>query len=74
VEVLGALQELGYITSSQDPSDRRTRILARTAKGDEAVEASNRVYVLLEERWAAEVGSRRWATFRAVLAELAQLD
>jgi len=73
-QFMDVLQELGYITSSQDPSDRRTRILARTTKGDEAVEATNRVYALLEERWAAEVGPRRWATFRSVLAELAQLD
>jgi len=68
------LQEIGYITSSQDPSDRRTRILARTTKGDEAVDASNRVYALLEERWEAEVGPDRWAAFRSVLAELAHTD
>jgi len=41
---------------------------------NEAVEATNRVYALLEERWAAEVGPRRWGTFRSVLAELAQFD
>ncbi len=65
------LQDIGYITSSQDPVDRRTRIIVRTTRGDDAVDATNRVYALLEERWAAHVGARRWATFRSVLMELA---
>lgn len=73
-QFMDVLQELGYVTSSQDPSDRRTRILSRTRKGDEAVAATNRVYELLDEKWASEVGPRRWATFRSVLAELAQTD
>lgn len=72
-QYMDVLQELGCITSTQDPSDRRTRIVARTSRGDEAVDASNRVHALLEERWAAQVGAERWATFRSVLAELAHI-
>lgn len=73
-QFMDVLQELGYVTSSQHPGDRRTRIIVRTQKGDEAVAAANRVYDLLEQRWAAEVGPARWATFRSVLAELALVD
>src|ERR1700712_3435671 len=51
-QYMDAMQEREYVTSSQDPSDRRTRILSRTTKGDEAVEATNPVYALLEEQWA----------------------
>lgn len=73
-QFMDVLEDLGYVTSSQNPADRRTRIIVRTTKGDEAVAATNRVYELLEERWAADVGPARWATFRSVLAELAQVD
>lgn len=73
-QFMDVLRQLGYITSSQDPSDRRTRILIRTSKGDRAVEATNRVYALLEERWAAAVGQDRWATFRSVLVELGHVS
>jgi DNA-binding MarR family transcriptional regulator len=69
-QFMDALEELGYVSSSQHPADRRTRILVRTPRGDEAVEATNRVYELLEERWAADVGHDRWTTFRSVLVEL----
>ena len=71
---MDVLEDLGYVTSSQNPADRRTRIIVWTTKGDEAVAATNRVYELLEERWAADVGPARWATFRSVPAELAQVD
>ncbi len=73
-QYMDELQELGYVSSTQHPADRRTRILARTPAGDAAVAATNQVYEALEAGWAGEVGERRWATFRSVLAQLAVLE
>ncbi len=61
----------GHLAESRDPTDRRQRLLRRTAAGEctvRAVTARNR---RLEEDWSAEVGAERYATFRRVLEELA---
>src|SRR6476469_3026124 len=65
------LEPLGYVESRQDPADRRTRVIARTTLGDEAVATTNELFAALDARWSEIVGPRRWATCRAVLLELA---
>jgi DNA-binding MarR family transcriptional regulator len=65
------LEPLRYVESNQDPADRRSRIITRTPLGDEAVADVNHLYELLDDQWRDIVGPRRWATFRAVMLELA---
>lgn len=61
----------GYLTVRADASDRRTRLVQRTARGNRAVVAFDERVRAMEDEWAARVGPRRYATFRAVLDELA---
>lgn len=68
------LQGLGYVASAQNPADRRSRVITRTAAGDEAVATTNRLYAEVERVWSAAIGARRWATFRSVLSDLAAVD
>lgn len=64
------LEAHGYIETLRDPQDRRVRIIRATAAGREARAAGDAAIAALERRWEAEVGPRRYATFRRVLAEL----
>lgn len=60
----------GHLSVGVDETDRRVRIVRRTLLGDDAVEAITARLDEMESEWAALVGPRRYATFRAVLAEL----
>lgn len=73
-QFMDELQELGYVTSAPNPADRRSRVITRTTSGDEAVATTNRLYAEVEREWSDVIGTRRWATFRSVLADLAAVD
>ena len=60
----------GHLTELRGP-DRRTRLVTRTPLGDRTLERFSAVMDALEGRWRVAVGERRYATFRAVLSELA---
>ena len=65
------LSGTGHLRTSADPADGRARLVFRTKMGDGFM---RRVYAALdgiEREFAAEVGPRRFATFKKVLAELA---
>lgn len=64
------LEAHGYIETLHDPQDRRARIIRATPAGREARAAGDAAIAALERRWEAEVGPRRYATFRRVLAEI----
>ena len=70
-QFVSQLTESGHLAVHQDHADRRLRLVLRTAAGERLIE---RVTAHMREReagWAAEVGERRYATFRKVLEELA---
>lgn len=60
----------GHLSESRAASDRRVRLVTRTASGDETLVRAAAVVESLEGQWRAAVGPRRYATFRGVLAEL----
>lgn len=66
------LADRGLVEMSPDPADRRARVVRRTANGDQAARVMRDVIAVVEDRWRAEVGAERYATFRDVLAELVQ--
>lgn len=68
---LGALSERGWITIEPDPVDHRARIVRRTAEGTRMRAITEDGIAEMEAAWAEQVGAERFATFRAVLAELA---
>ena len=45
-------------------------MVARTGRGDQVVERVDAAMAALEQQWAEQVGERRYAAFRDVLAEL----
>ena len=64
------LVESGHLAESRAATDRRVRLVTRTAEGDATLIRFAAVMEGLEERWRDAVGARRYAGFRGVLAEL----
>jgi DNA-binding MarR family transcriptional regulator len=60
----------GYLNESQDPGDRRARIITRTREGDRVVEQVHQISAELEARWRAEVGAKKYDVFHEVLVRL----
>lgn len=69
-QALAPLEAGGYLEVRPDPADRRARIVQRTDRGHEVVDAVLALQQDFEERWAAVVGAERWAAAREVLADL----
>jgi DNA-binding MarR family transcriptional regulator len=69
-EFVGQLQAAGYLELAVDPRDRRVRIARPTTAGLELRSTLFDTLAAAEQEWQARIGARRWATFRAVLAEL----
>ena len=64
------LSGTGHVSTAPDPADGRVRLVHRSVTGDRVMD---RVYAALdriESEFAAEVGPRRFATFKQVMAEL----
>src|SRR5438045_7707294 len=72
-QVVAQLERMGLVDRVTDPADGRAVLVVPTAAAEAGYEAGRRAIADREHRWAAAVGPRRWATFRAVLAELAAL-
>ena len=48
-----------------------SRMIRRTAKGDEVVATTHDLWARVERRWRRKIGAERYAAFREVLIELA---
>lgn len=66
------LADTGYVLVTENPDDRRVRLVQRTALGDRTVRAVDERIHRIEQQWAEMVGPRRYATFRRVLLELSE--
>ncbi len=62
--------DLGLVSTTTDPADRRVRVVTLTTEGRRTNGRFERRVARVEREWAEVVGPRRYATFRAVLAEL----
>ncbi len=60
----------GHLAESRAASDRRVRLVTRTASGDATLVRFAALMADLEGHWRDAVGPRRYATFRDVLVEL----
>ena len=69
-ELVTGLEAAGHVEVVVDPSDRRVRVVRPTPRGRRLTDHMHAEIAALEGQLAALVGSRRWATFRAVLAEV----
>lgn len=68
---LREMVERGWVSSEPDPADGRATIVRLTAEGRRVRDRLLAGIERVEQEWAAAVGPRRYATFRAVLDELA---
>ena len=57
--------------SGRELANVRAVIVRPTPEAEAGYEAGRRFIAGLEDEWRTLVGPRRWATFRAVLAEIA---
>jgi DNA-binding MarR family transcriptional regulator len=65
------LEAAGLVTVEPDPTDGRATIVRRTPEGDRVLRAVLDQIADLEAELRAQVGARRYETFRSVLDELA---
>jgi len=67
--LLGQLERLGYVERRDDPQDGARRVYV-TDRGAQAMDAAREIVADLQARWEEELGPERFATLRALLAEL----
>jgi DNA-binding MarR family transcriptional regulator len=66
------LSGTGHLTTAPDPADGRVRLVHRTSTGDRVMKRVYGALDRIEGQFAAQVGPRRFATFKQVMAELSQ--
>ncbi|HEY3562376.1 MAG TPA: MarR family winged helix-turn-helix transcriptional regulator [Kribbella sp.] len=64
------LQRLGYVESDRLRTDRRVRLVRRTARGDEAAAYSRAAIERVEAIWSDRLGPARYEALRETLREL----
>jgi DNA-binding MarR family transcriptional regulator len=70
-QFVSQLSATGHLITSPDPDDGRVRLVHRTPAGDAFMQGVYAALARMEAGFAAEVGHRRFATFKKVMAELA---
>jgi DNA-binding MarR family transcriptional regulator len=68
--LLGQMEELGYLTRDADPDDRRSKRIALTERGTEALHAIREIVAGVEREWEGEMGARGFAQLRELLIDL----
>ena len=69
-QLLGTLEGLGYITRSALPQEGGARIVRLTRRGHAAYAKMADILRDIEREWAAELGAKRFAELKALLALL----
>lgn len=73
-QLVAGMVDLGLLRTTQDPDDGRVRVVTLTAAGRRMNERFERRVAQVEQERSDAVGSRRYATCRAVLAQLPGTD
>ena len=68
-KAVAELEALGYVERRADPADARRRLLALTARGQDAVQAGRDARAALGEELAASIGPERAAAAAAAIAD-----
>jgi DNA-binding MarR family transcriptional regulator len=69
-QLLGSLEALGYIVRSDEPGQGRTRIVRFTKRGRAAFLKIVDILQDVEREWSAELGPKRFAELKALLARV----
>ena len=68
--LLGQLERRGYLERDADPQDGRSKRISLTPRGVEAVAVIRRAVAEVEDRWARQLGRKRFEQLRTLLLEL----
>jgi DNA-binding MarR family transcriptional regulator len=66
-QLLGSLEEYGYIVRSDDPHEGRARIIRFTKRGHSAYAKIHDVLRDIEREWSAELGPQRFTQLKELL-------
>jgi DNA-binding MarR family transcriptional regulator len=68
--LLGQLEQRGYLQRDADPEDGRSKRISLTPRGTEAVVVIRQAVGEMENRWAKQLGPKRFNQLRILLEEL----
>jgi DNA-binding MarR family transcriptional regulator len=68
--LLGQLERRGYLEREADPDDGRSKRISLTPRGVEAVVVIRQAVAEVEDRWARQLGPKRFGQLRTLLLEL----
>ena len=69
-ELVNDLQRLGYLKREPDPTDGRAKLIFPTLRGRQALNDAGHHVAGIEQRWAAIVGTQRFADACRTLQQL----
>jgi DNA-binding MarR family transcriptional regulator len=70
--LLGQLERGGYLERQTDPDDARSKRITLTRRGTKAVTVIREAVAEMEDRWAKQLGPRRFTQLRGILEDLDQ--
>lgn len=70
--LLGQLEALGYLERQPDASDRRSRRIVLTDRGERVAHTIRDAVTDIERDWQAQLGKERFAQLKTLLLELNQ--
>jgi DNA-binding MarR family transcriptional regulator len=68
--LLGELQQRGYLERRPDPENLRSKRIVLTPRGTATIPVIRQAVAEIEAEWGTLLGSKRFAEFRGLLAEL----
>lgn len=71
--LLDEMERLGYLARVPHPHDRRSKLIAMTARGEEVVRFMREVIMEVEREWERAMGRERVALLRELLTDLTEL-
>ena len=69
-QLLGSLEDLGYLKRSDEPGTGRSRIVHLTRRGRAAYQRIYAILLELEREWSTELGAAKFAQLKEVLAQV----
>jgi len=66
-QLLGSLENYGYVVRSDDPNEGRARIVRFTKRGHAAYAKIHDILRDIEREWSAELGHQRFAQLKELL-------
>lgn len=66
-QLLGSLEDLGYVMRADSPAEAGARIVRCTKRGHAVYAKMTEVLVEIESEWSAELGAKRFAQLKEAL-------